>query len=60
MVKTVIVPSQPALLLQGKSQSVIISDLHIGFESKLVSNDIFLGKNTTTDETINEIESIID
>ena len=60
MVKTVIVPSQPALLLQGKSHSVIISDLHIGFESKLLSNEIFLGKNTTTDETINEIESIID
>lgn len=60
MVKTVIVPSQPALLLQGKSQYLIISDLHIGFESKLVSNEIFIGKNTTTDETISEIESIID
>jgi len=60
VVKTVIVPSQPALLLQGKSQSVIISDLHIGFESKLISNNIFLGKNTILDETINQIESIID
>ncbi len=60
MVKTIIVPSQPALLLQGESQNLIISDLHIGFESKLASNEIFIGKNTTTDETINEIESIID
>jgi putative SbcD/Mre11-related phosphoesterase len=60
VVKTTIVPSQPALLLQGKSQNLIISDLHIGFESKLASNEIFIGKNTTTDETINEIESIID
>lgn len=60
MVKTVIVPSKPALLLQGISQNLIISDLHIGFESKLASNEIFIGKNTTTDETINEIESIID
>ncbi len=60
MVKTIIVPSQPALLLQGESQNLIISDLHIGFESKLASNQIFIGKNTTTDETINEIESIID
>jgi len=60
MVKTVIVPSKPALLLKGSSQNLIISDLHIGFESKLASNEIFIGKNTTTDETINEIESIID
>ena len=60
MVKTIIVPSQPALLLQGESQNLIISDLHIGFESKLASNEIFIGKNTTTDETINEIEAIID
>lgn len=60
MVKTVIVPFQPALLLQGNNQSLIISDLHIGFESKLASNEIFIGKNTTTDETIKEIGSIID
>ena len=60
MVKTVIVPFQPALLLQGEKQNLIISDLHIGFESKLASNEIFIGKNTTTDETIKEIKSIID
>ena len=60
MVKTTIIPSKPALLLQGEHQNLIISDLHIGFESKLASNEIFIGKNTTTDETINEIESIID
>ena len=60
MVKTIIVPFQPALLLQGEKQNLIISDLHIGFESKLASNEIFIGKNTTTDETIKEIKSIID
>ena len=60
MVKTIIIPSQPALLLQGKTKNLIISDLHIGFESKFASNEIFIGKNTTTDETINEIESIIE
>ncbi|HSG73877.1 MAG TPA: metallophosphoesterase [Nitrosopumilaceae archaeon] len=60
MVKTVIVPSKPALLLQGEHQYLILSDLHIGFESKLASNEIFIGKNTSTDETINEVESIID
>ncbi len=60
MVKTTIIPSQPALLLEGENKNLIISDLHIGFESKFASNEIFIGKNTTTDETINEIESIID
>lgn len=60
MVKTIIIPSQPALLLQGETKNLIISDLHIGFESKFASNEIFIGKNTTTDETINEIESIIE
>lgn len=60
MVKTVIVPFKPALLLQGKYQNLIVSDLHIGFESKLASNEIFIGKNTTTDDTIKELESIID
>ena len=60
MVKTVIVPSQPALLLQGENQNLIISDLHIGFESKFASNEIFIGKDTTTDETISQIESIVD
>ncbi|MFB5630730.1 MAG: metallophosphoesterase [Nitrosopumilaceae archaeon] len=60
MVKTIAIPSQPALLLEGENKNLIISDLHIGFESKFASNEIFIGKNTTTDETINEIESIID
>lgn len=59
MVITKIVPSQPALILEGKNRSLIISDLHIGFESKLASNEIFLGKNTTIDETISSIEDLI-
>src|SRR3989304_2349936 len=60
MVETKIVPSQPALILEGKKRSLVVSDLHIGFESNLVTNKIFIGKNTTTQETINEIEDIID
>jgi uncharacterized protein len=60
MVKTIIVPSHPALVLEGESKNLIISDLHIGFESKFASNEIFIGKNTTTDETIIEIKAIID
>ncbi len=60
MVNTKIVPSQPALILEGKNTSLIVSDLHIGFESKFASNEIFLGKNTTIDETISSIEQLID
>ena len=60
MVKTRIVPSKPALILEGQNKSLIITDLHIGFESNFILNDIFIGKNTTIQETISEIESIID
>lgn len=54
-----IIPLKPALIIDGIKKSVVITDLHIGFESSLVSNEIFIGKNTTTFETISEIESII-
>lgn len=60
MVETKIVPSQPALILEGKNRSLVVSDLHIGFESNLITNKIFVGKNTTIQETINAIESLID
>ena len=60
MVNIKIVPSQPALILEGKNRSLIVSDLHIGFESKLATNEIFLGKNSTIDETILSIEELID
>jgi len=60
VVKTKIVPSKPALILEGQKKSLVITDLHIGFESNFIANDIFVGKNTTIQETISEIESIID
>ena len=60
MVETRIIPSKPALILDGKSKSLVITDLHIGFESSLAANDIFIGKNTTLNETISEIFEIID
>ena len=60
MVVTKIVPSKPALILEGEKRVLVVTDLHIGFESKFASNKIFLGKNTTINETINELESIID
>ena len=60
MVEIRIVPSQPALMLEGKNRSLVITDLHIGFESSLFGNNIFVGKNTTIQETINGIEEILE
>ena len=60
MLKTRIVPSKPALILEGKKKYLIVTDIHIGFENKLASNDIFIGKNSTINETIQELLEIID
>ena len=60
MLQTRIVPSKPALILEGQKKSLVVTDIHIGFESSLSSNEIFIGKNSTTNETINEISEIID
>lgn len=59
MVTTKIVPSKPALLLEGIKRELIITDLHIGFESNLASNKIFVGKNTSIEETITEVKNLI-
>ncbi len=60
MPQTRIVPSKPALILEGRKKSLIITDIHIGFESSMASNEIFVGKNSTIAETISEIKKIID
>ena len=60
MLQTRIVPSKPALILEGQKKSLVVTDIHIGFESSLSSNEIYIGKNSTTNETINEISEIID
>ena len=59
MLQQHIVQNKPALLIEGQKRYAIVSDLHIGFESSLASNEIFLGKNTTVNETIDEISQII-
>ncbi len=60
MVETKIVPSKPALVIEGQNKSLVVTDLHIGFESKLASNNIFVGKNTSINETISDLETMID
>ncbi|TBR25001.1 MAG: metallophosphoesterase, partial [Candidatus Nitrosotenuis sp.] len=60
MVLTKIIPSQPALILEGQKRHLIVTDLHIGFESNLASNQIFIGKNTSINESIEQLLSLID
>ncbi len=57
---TKIVPRYPALMINGTEKSLIITDLHLGFEAKLSSNNIYLGKNTSITETTKDIEKILD
>jgi len=60
MLQTRIIPSKPALILEGKKKNLIVTDIHIGFESSMASNEIFIGKNSTIKETIAELSEIID
>lgn len=60
MILTRIIPGEPALLLDGKKRHLIVTDLHIGFESNLTENKIYVGKNTTLNESVEKIFSIID
>jgi len=60
MLQTRIVPSKPALILEGKKKSLIVTDIHIGFENSMASNEIFIGKNSTINETIQELSEMID
>jgi len=59
MVKTKIIPRYPALMIEGTKKSLVITDLHLGFESNLSLNNVFLGKNKTVAEITKEIEKII-
>ena len=60
MVHTRIIPTKPAMILEGEKKNLVVSDIHIGFESSLASNEIFVGKNTSINETIEELSAIID
>ena len=59
MAQTKIIPGYPALVIEGDKKSLVITDLHLGFESNLSLNNIFLGKNKTVAEITKEIEKII-
>ena len=59
MAQTKIIPGYPALMIEDDKKSLVITDLHLGFENKLSLNNIFLGKNKTVAEITKEIEKII-
>ncbi|MBI3842050.1 MAG: metallophosphoesterase [Thaumarchaeota archaeon] len=55
-----IVRSYPALLLEEKRRHLVITDLHIGFESTLAANDIHIEPEAIVKETLDELTSIIE
>ena len=59
MPKTRILPSMPAMMLEGRTRSLVVSDIHIGFESSFAANDIFIGKKSTINNTISELTEMI-
>jgi len=58
--KTKPVPGEAALVLEGHKKHLVLTDLHVGFEASLEQNKIFVGKNTTLNESIQKITSLID
>jgi putative SbcD/Mre11-related phosphoesterase len=60
VVTTHLVPRKPALVLEGQRRYLIVTDLHIGFESNLAQNKIFVGKNTALNEFLDEIYFLIE
>lgn len=60
MLKTRIIQSKPVMVLEGRKKNLIVTDIHIGFESTLASNEIFIGRNSSINETIEELSSVID
>lgn len=60
MVLTRLVQSQPALILEDKRRYLVVTDLHIGFESRFVANDIHIDPKEMIVETIQNLEKIIE
>ncbi|HSA75915.1 MAG TPA: metallophosphoesterase [Nitrosarchaeum sp.] len=60
MFKTRIMPLKPIMVLDGEKKNLVITDIHIGFESIFTSNEIFIGKNSSVNETISELLEVIE
>ena len=59
MVKTRIIESEPALILQEEEKHLVIADLHIGFEYTLSANKIFLGSNSSVKQITTNLKNIL-
>lgn len=60
MVITRLVQSQPALILEDRKIYLVVTDLHIGFENRLVANDIHIDPKEIISETVQNLEKIIE
>tara|TARA_Y100000590_G_scaffold378753_1_gene445939 strand:- start:2161 stop:2910 length:750 start_codon:yes stop_codon:yes gene_type:complete len=59
MVITRILDSEPALIIEEKKKNLVISDLHIGFEHNFSRKNIRVGKNSTINEIIKNVNTLI-
>ena len=60
MFQTRIIPNKPILILEGSKKYLIVTDIHIGFEGSMASNQVFIGKNSSINETIQELTKVIE
>jgi len=60
MVNIRIVPSQPALILEETQRFLVVTDLHIGFEIGMISNDINIRSESVIEEIRSNLDAIID
>jgi putative SbcD/Mre11-related phosphoesterase len=60
MVKTRIVPSQAALVLEDTQRFLVVTDLHIGFEIGMISNDINVRPEGMVEEIHLSLEALIE
>jgi uncharacterized protein len=60
MVKIRIIPSQPALILEEIQRFLVVTDLHIGFEIGMISNDINIRPEEMVEEIHSKLDSLID
>jgi len=59
MLKTRIIQSHPALMLEDTDRYLVVTDLHIGFENTLAANDIFVEPTIIIHESLEELRSLI-
>ena len=60
MVKTRIIPFQPALILENGQRFLVVTDLHIGFEIGMISNDINVRPEGMIQELHSNLYSLIE